>query len=85
MIGDEEAQWLHSTEDYAKIIKEIFAVEEIVGCKQEVPGETSKPWQTVNAINLITNRDDFLKAFYLYGECLKMWQILIEDEQFLKI
>lgn len=30
------------------------------------------PWKSVNSINLVANWDDFVKAFDLYGKCLKV-------------
>jgi hypothetical protein len=55
MVSDQKSQTFSAIEQNSEIVEEIFAVEEVVGCEKEVPGETAEPWQSVNAINLVTD------------------------------
>lgn len=71
MIGDEKPQSLHFVEHDAKIVEQILAIEKVVWCQQEIPRKATEPWQTVNAVDLIANSDDFLKAFHLHRQRLK--------------
>lgn len=71
MVSDEKAERFNSIEEHTEVIEEILSVEEVVGGKQEVPRETAEPRQAVNAINLVADWNNFLKAFHLNGEGLK--------------
>lgn len=71
VVGDEEPQRLDPVEQHAEVVEEILAVEEVVWCKKEVPGEAAEPGQAVDSIDLIADRDDFLETFDLDRESLK--------------
>lgn len=70
MVCDEKPQRFHLVEHNAKVVEEILAIKEVVRCQQEVPRETAEPWQAVNAVDLIANRNDFLKTLDLHGQGL---------------
>lgn len=71
MVGDEKAKGLDAIEQNSEVVEEILAVEEVVGSEKKVPGETAEPWQAVDSVHLVANRDDFLETFHLNGESLK--------------
>lgn len=70
MVSDEESQCLNSVEQDSEVIEEIFPVEEVVRCQQEVPRQTSEPRQAVNSVHLIADGDDFLETLHLNRKCL---------------
>jgi hypothetical protein len=51
----------HDTE----VINKVFSIEEVVGSKQEVPGERAEPRQPMDSVHRIANVDNFLKTFHL--------------------
>lgn len=72
MVFHQNAQIVHTIYHNTKVVNQIFTVKEVVGCEQEIPGQTAEPWQPVYAIDLIANRNDLFEAFDLDEEGLKM-------------
>jgi len=44
-----------------------FAEDEEVGCEEHIPRKGTKPWQAVDPVDGIADRNDFLEALYLYA------------------
>lgn len=55
MVRNQETQCINAIDGNTKVIDEIFAVEEVVGCKEEIPGERSEPGQSMDSVNAITD------------------------------
>lgn len=55
VISDEKSQRFNAVEQNAEIIKEILAVEEVIGSEQKVPGKTPEPWKSMNSVDLVAN------------------------------
>jgi hypothetical protein len=56
----------------SKIVDKALAVEEVIGSYQKIPGQRTKPWQTMNFIHGISDVDDLRETFYLYGQRLRV-------------
>lgn len=73
MVCHQEIEIFHTIYHNAIVIDQILAVEEIIGCQQEIPGQTTEPWQTMDAVHLISNRNDFLETFHLHQQSLQRY------------
>lgn len=71
MVSHKEVQIFDAIYHNAIVVDQILAVEEIIGCQQEIPRQTTEPWQTMNAIHLISNRNNLLEAFHLHQKSLE--------------
>lgn len=68
MVRDQKVQIFHTIDHHTIVVHQIFAVEKVIGRQQKVPRQTTEPWQTVDAIDLIANRNDFLETFHLHQQ-----------------
>lgn len=62
---------LHSTyrtiDNHAEVIDQAFPVKEVIWGDEEVPGERTEPWQTVNTIYSVSDVDNLFETFHLHG------------------
>lgn len=65
MISHQKLEGIDPAHGNAKVIDQVFAIEKVVGGEQKVPGQGTKPWQPVDAIDRISDVDDFLEALHL--------------------
>lgn len=72
MVFDQNTQIFHTIYHNAEIIDQIFTIEKVVGREQKVPGQAAEPWQTMNTIHLVANRDDLFEAFHLNQQGLQI-------------
>lgn len=43
MVLDEEPETFHSVDEIAEIVDQAFAIEEIIGREEKVPGQAAEP------------------------------------------
>lgn len=71
MVRHKEIQVFDAIYHNAIVIDQILAVEEIIGCQQEIPRQTTEPRQTMDAIHLISNRNNLFETFDLHQQSLQ--------------